>query len=134
MQPTAPLSPEDRLLKLMEKWGRDAGEMTVTMAQIRELMSANTNLQRDVKDEVEVMEGLLREHNTALALIREHCREVWAKTEKQSGVRGFFDWMFERAAKNPAAFALVFMTTVAAAFLSIAMGWDVPALVGKLFP
>jgi hypothetical protein len=129
--PATPTTPEDRLLALMEKWGRDASAMTITMSSIRELMAANTNLQQDVKDKVKALESRCQEFNATITGMQTHCQTVWDRAEKLSGVRGFLDWMFLKAKEQPMAFALVFVTSVSMAVLAAVLGWDVPSLLAK---
>lgn len=129
-----PTSPEDRLLNLMERWGREASAQTETMRSIRELMAANSSMQTEVSRGMGKLIGQCREFNSTVGSLKAQCRGVWDKAEKQSGIRGMLDWMFEKAQKQPMAFALVFVTSVSLAILAAVLGWDLPSLIAKLSP
>lgn len=129
-----PTSPEDRLLSLMERWGREASSQTETMRSIRELMATNSSVQTEIMKGTGKLIGHCREFNTTVEAMRAHCQAVREKAEKQSGIRGMLDWMFEKAQKQPMAFALVFVTSVSLAILAAVLGWDVPGLIAKLSP
>jgi hypothetical protein len=118
----------------MERWGREASSQTETMRSIRELLAANTSMQTETMRGMGKLVGQCREFNTTVNALREHCQAVQDKAEKQSGIRGMLDWMFEKAQQQPMAFALVFVTSVSLAILAAVLGWDLPSLIAKLSP
>lgn len=128
---TEEISPEDRLLNLAERWGREVTSMTETMRSIKELVASVSSCQMEVKRKVDALVMQCQETRNRLDQIQAHCKGVWDKQEKQSGFRGMLDWMFEKAQKQPLAFALVFVTAVSLATLAAVLGWDLPALLSK---
>lgn len=123
--------PEDRLLNLMEKWGREASSMTETMRSIKELAASISSCQVEVKKKVDALMLRYAETQSILTSMQARCQGVWDKQEKLSGIRGFLDWMFLKAKEQPMAFALVFVTSVSMAILAAVLGWDLPSLIAK---
>jgi hypothetical protein len=128
---TEEISPEDRLLNLMERWGREAASQTETMRSIKDLAASISSCQMEVKKKVDALTLRCAESQSSLSRMQAQCQGVWEKQEKLSGVRGFLDWMFLKAKEQPMAFALVFVTSVSMAILAAVLGWDIPSLIAK---
>jgi len=112
-------SPEDRLLRLMEKWGREATAITETMRSIKELSAASTSLQMDVKEKVERLETRCVEFAAQLSALKSHCEQ----SQKKAGIMGVMEWMMKQAKEQPLAFAMIFMTLVMFLVLATVLGY-----------